>query len=333
MKQMLQRTEEREKIGMVSNSPNSVKSSIEIWHTCRVMNLHSTPLVELSGVNCSAVLNFPFKKTRLSVTTSQHLTYTHWNHDHYFVCVFALRKPRTVCPRFLHQEQEKRWERERERETERLSEKIWRGRRQLLVCGPKAIFTHSFPLLLAVHNTCTCTGEKEDKRAQDYASQMGALVEHFKRSETMQVSLPFLFKIFEEGPSLSLRKCIHVWRLKANRFRGLSWRSSAFPLLVECSCFRCLYGGPAWRVASNGHFLFERLQRANRSHTCRSLQTMKLETVNYHNKRAPAQSSASDMPWRVGRKSFIRPQSRAASWNFNETDAVANRGVGKGLRW
>ena len=32
-------------------SPNSVTSSIEIWHNWRVMNLRSTPLVGLSGVD------------------------------------------------------------------------------------------------------------------------------------------------------------------------------------------------------------------------------------------------------------------------------------------
>ena len=55
----------------------------------------------------------------------------------------------------------------------------------ILVCGPKAIFTLSFPLLLVVH--CTCTGEKEDERAQDsHAFQMGALVERFKRSDRLR---------------------------------------------------------------------------------------------------------------------------------------------------
>ena len=77
------------------------------------------------------------------------------------------------------------------------------------------------------------------------------------------------------------------------------------------SCFRRLYGGPAciWRVASNGRFFFERLQRANGSrvdllvdHCIRNslhaqfVQTLKLcqcfrcfkhETVNHHNKQSP----------------------------------------------
>ena len=63
---------------------------------------------------------------------------------------------------------------------------------------------------------------------------------------------------------MNRRKCIHVWRQKANSFRGLSSQSSAFLLLRVCSCFCCLYGGPAWRVASNDRFFFERLRRANR---------------------------------------------------------------------
>ena len=33
------------------------------------------------------VLNFPFKKTRFSITTSQHQTHTNWNHDCFFLSV------------------------------------------------------------------------------------------------------------------------------------------------------------------------------------------------------------------------------------------------------
>ena len=83
-------------------------------------------------------------------------------------------------------------------EKERLRGKNWRARRQLLVCGPKAIFTLFFPLLLPVH--CTCAGEKEVKRAQDSnALRMGALVEGFERSQTLRVSSPFLSKFLKKA--------------------------------------------------------------------------------------------------------------------------------------
>ena len=81
-------------------SPNTVTSSIEIWHTWKVMNLRSAPLVEFSGVDRAQrsgvefsinayeltasikthtfqkVLIFPFKRTRFSITTFQHQTHT-----------------------------------------------------------------------------------------------------------------------------------------------------------------------------------------------------------------------------------------------------------------
>ena len=64
--------------------------------------------------------------------------------------------------------------------------------------------TLSFPLLLAVH--CTCSGKKEVKRAQDsHAFQMRARRTLQALKDTASV-LAFPFKIFEEGPSLSLRK-------------------------------------------------------------------------------------------------------------------------------
>ena len=54
---------------------------------------------------------------------------------------------------------------------------------------------------------------------------------------------------------------------ESKQIPGLVMAKLDFPLLVVSSCFRRLYGGPAciWRVASNGRFFFERLQRANGS--------------------------------------------------------------------
>ena len=108
---------------------------------------------------------------------------------------------------------------------------------------------------------------------------------------------------------------------ESKQIPGLVMAKLDFPLLVVSSCFRRLYGGPAciWRVASNGRFFFERLQRANGSrvdllNSCRSLlhaqfvQTLEHETVNYHNKQSPTvpyPKCSLRYALRVGRKSFI----------------------------
>ena len=159
------------------------------------------------------------------------------------------------------------------------------------------------------------------------------------------VSVSFLSKSLKKRIRLfsiaaKRRKCIRVWRRKANRFRALSWRSSAFPLLVVSSCFRRLYGGPAciWRVASNARFFLERLQRANRSQVdhCKQWNTRLLITTtsglhpkygllnalkgrekNFHT-HAFTDRSPSHHLTRCARSVVIwRPPLRAGEWNFN----------------
>ena len=162
------------------------------------------------------------------------------------VLVFALRKPRMVCPLFCHQEQGKRWERETER-------KNWRARRQLLVFRPICdigLWTesdlYSF-LSPSAHRPLRLRGQKGGQTSSRFIRVSNGSFGCFKCSETLRVSSPFLSKSLSRHFSIAAkrRKCIHVWQRKANRFRGLSWRSSAFPLLVVSSCFHRLYGGPA----------------------------------------------------------------------------------------
>ena len=125
------------------------------------------------------------------------------------VCVFvlALRKPRMVCPLFRHQEQEKRWERET---TEK---KNWRARRQLLVfgpnailvCGPKAIF-NSFLSASArrpLHMLRRKGGQTSSRFPRVSDGSFRRTLQALRDAASV---LAFPFKIFEEGPSLSLRK-------------------------------------------------------------------------------------------------------------------------------
>ena len=85
-------------------------------------------------------------------------------------------------------------------EKERLREKNWRARRLLLVCGPKAIFTFSFPVLLAV--LCAHMRERKGgqtslrfKRASD--GSFGRTLR--ARSEALRVSSPFLSKSLKKA--------------------------------------------------------------------------------------------------------------------------------------
>ena len=90
-----------------------------------------------------------------------------------------------------------------------------------------------------------------------------------KRSETLRVSLPFLSKSLKKALLYRCEKAkVHTcMATESKQIPGLVMAKLDFPLLVVSSCFRRLYGGPActWRVASNGRFFFERLQRANGS--------------------------------------------------------------------
>ena len=136
--------------------------------------------------------------------------------------------------------------------------------------------------------------------------------------------LAFLSKSLKKAFSIAAKgESAYMPATESKQVPGLVMAKLDFPLLVVSSCLRRLYGGPAciWRVASNGRFFFVRLQRANGSrvdllvdHCMRNslhaqfVQTLKHETVNYHNKRSPLSptwSAACDMPWGVGRKSFI----------------------------
>ena len=144
--------------------------------------------------------------------------------------------------------------------------------------------------------------------------------------------------------------------MESKQIPGLVMAKLDFPLLVVRSCFRRLYGGPAciWRVASNGRFFFERLQRANGSRVdllvdhcmrnlCKHWSTRPLITTTSSPPLSPTRSAACDMPWGLGEKvsyprrlsarspnhhlarcarSVViwRPPLRAGEWNFNETE-------------
>ena len=138
-------------------------------------------------------------------------------------------------------------------EKEKLRGKNWRALRQLLVfgpnailvCGPKAIFTLFFPLLLVVHRTSA--GEKEVERAQDsHAFQMGALVVRFERSETLRVSSPFLSK--------SLKKALLYRCEKAKVNTCMATESKQIPGLVmaklclSASCSELLLSSFVWQA-------------------------------------------------------------------------------------
>ena len=83
------------------------------------------------------------------------------------------------------------------------------------------------------------------------------------------MSLPFLSKSLKKALLYRCEKAkVHTcMATESKQIPGLVMAKLDFPLLVVSSCFRRLYGGPAciWRVASNGRFFFERLQRANGS--------------------------------------------------------------------
>ena len=67
------------------------------------------------------------------------------------VCLPFANHEQTVCPRFRHQEQEKRWERDCERKKLASSTTAFLCRPNAIsVCGPKAIFTLSFLLTVPV---------------------------------------------------------------------------------------------------------------------------------------------------------------------------------------
>ena len=149
-------------------------------------------------------------------------------------------------------------------------------RNAILVCGPKAIFTLSFPLLLVVHNTCA--GEKEVERAQDYVSQMEALVEHFKRSERLRASSPFLSKFLNKDILYRCEKAkVHTCMAteKAKRFRACHGEPlpSRFFLcaLASVFCMAGQHGGSQATVAFSLNGCSTESEPIRYRSTCRSL--------------------------------------------------------------
>ena len=152
-------------------------------------------------------------------------------------------------------------------EKERLREKEWRARRQLcvfglnaiLVCGPKAIFTLSFPLLLIV--TALLMGGRKGGRTSSRFTR----VSDGSFGRTLQVLRDAASVLAFPLKTAGCEKA-KVHTCMATESKHIPGLAIAFLLLVVSSCFRRLYGGPTcvWWVASNGRFFFERLKRANR---------------------------------------------------------------------
>ena len=201
---------------------------------------------------------------------------------------------RTICPLFRH-EQEKRWERatERKKEIGEIDDSFWflDGKRY-------SLFPFRFCSPYIAHARAK-RRSNELKIQSRFRWEFGRMLRALRDAASV-LAFPWI-KIFEEGPSLfaaKRRKCKHVRRRKANKFRGLSWRSSTSRfLLVVSSCFRRLYGGPACiygrsqaTVAFSLNGCSAESKRIPSRSSCRLLQfvqTPKHETVNYHNKRSP----------------------------------------------
>ena len=193
----------------------------------------------------------------------------------FFVCVFvfALCKSWTVCSLFRHNEklEEKRWERLRKKlASSTTAFGFWTECDIGLWTESDLYFFLSASARRPLHMRGRKGGRTSSRFTRISDGSFGRRLQALR--DARSVSELFLSKSLQKviGPfsiAAKRRKCIHVWRRKENRLWALSWRSSAFPLLVVSSCFCRLYGGPAciWPVASNAHFFFERLQRANRS--------------------------------------------------------------------
>ena len=154
-------------------------------------------------------------------------------------------------------------------------------------------------------------GRQTSSRLTRVSDGSFTIEERFKRSETLRVSLPFLSKSLKKALLYRCEKA-KVYTCMATgskQIPGLVMAKLDFPLLVVSSCFRRLYGGPAciWRVASNGRFFFERLQRANGSRVdllvdhsmrnlCKHWSTRPLITTTSSPPLSPTRSAACDMP-------------------------------------
>ena len=155
------------------------------------------------------VPHFPFKKTRFSITTSQHQTYTNWNHARFLcLCVCACPLQTTNGLPSLPPPRTRKAMRKRD-----YWEKNWRARRQLLVfgpnailvCGPKAIF-NSFLSASArrpLHMLRRKGGQTSSRFTRVSDGSFRRTLQALRDAASV---LAFPFKIFVEGPSLSLRK-------------------------------------------------------------------------------------------------------------------------------
>ena len=176
------------------------------------------------------------------------------------VCVCPLQKPRTNGLPALPPPRTRKAMRERDCERKNLA-----MARSTTACGlwiecDLGLWTesdlNSFLSASARRPSNKCTGEEEVERAQTCTSQIGDLVAHFKRLETLRASSPFLSK--------SLKKAL-LYRCKKAKVRTcMATVSKRIPGLVMAklclpasSCVLLLPSFQVvWRVASNGRFLF-----------------------------------------------------------------------------
>ena len=170
-------------------------------------------------------------------------------------------------------------------------------------CGPKAIF-NSF-LSASARRPLHMLRRKGGQTSSSFTLVSdGSFRRTLEALRDAASVLAFPFKIFEEGPSLSLRKgeSAYMYGDGKQTNPGACHGEARLP----ASCCELLLPSFVWRASmhtagrSNGRFFFERLQRANGSrvdlfvdHCIRNsvhaqfVQTLKHETVNYHNKQSP----------------------------------------------
>ena len=270
--------------------------------------------------------------------------------------MFALRQPRTVCPLFRHQEQEKRWERETER-------KNWPARRQLCTKCDIGLWTesdlysfHSASARRPLHMRARKGGRTSSRFTSVSDMSFGRTLTALRDAPSV---LPFPFKIFEEGLSLLLQ-------LKAKVHTCMATESKQIPgfgmakLCLPASYCELLLPSFVWRASMH---MASRKQRSLFLWTAaeskpitsivssRSLQTMKHATVNYHNKWSPPEVRLAICPDRPGgEKNFHthaltarspnhhlarrarsvviwQPPLRAGAWNFNPSSPLENKNL------
>ena len=110
--------------------------------------------------------------------------------------MFSLRKPRTVCPLFRHQEQEK----QREKETELDDSFLFLDRMQYCNWFVDGKRSSLFPFRFCSLSIAHAPGKRRSSELKIHTRfQMGALVERFKCSVTLRVSLPVLSKSLKKA--------------------------------------------------------------------------------------------------------------------------------------